>query len=259
MLDKLPGQYRSVALRQKENRQPAGLSPHDKIRAAGQGGVGIAMLRRFLQGNSLTLPVRWQRWLDFYIFLHVFGYFVWQSWKVLAEGRLDFIEGLFIVHNVILCLCFALRSPARAIGATVSHQAVALCAFYSGMLFIGQETTTAPLLLRLSWWGVLIGMVIGIFSLLQLGKSFGVLIAVRELRSTGLYGWIRHPMYLSDIVMRLGYFISHPSLLVGILFVASSACYVVRAVLEERFWMEQEPAYADYIKRVRYRFIPGVF
>jgi protein-S-isoprenylcysteine O-methyltransferase Ste14 len=217
------------------------------------------MLRRFLQGNSLILPVRWQRWLDVYIFLNVFGYFTWQTWKVLAEGRLNFIEGLFIVHNVIICLCFALRSPARAIGATVSHQAIAICAFYSGMLFVGAEVTTGPLLLELSWWGILIGTIIGIFSLLQLGKSFGVLIAVRTLRTTGLYGWVRHPMYLSDIIMRLGYFLSHPTLLVGILFVASSVCYVVRAMLEERFWMEQEPAYADYMQRVRYRFIPGVF
>jgi protein-S-isoprenylcysteine O-methyltransferase Ste14 len=217
------------------------------------------MLRRFLQGSSLVLPVRWQRWLDIYIFLNVFGYFAWQGWKVLAEGRLGFIEGLFIVHNVIICLCFALRTPARAIGATFSHQAVAICAFYSGMLFVGQEITTDPILLQLSWWGILTGTLIGILSLLQLGRSFGVLIAVRELRTTGLYGWIRHPMYLSDIVMRLGYFLSHPTLFVGILFVASSACYVVRAMLEERFWMEQEPAYADYVQRVRYRFIPRIF
>lgn len=217
------------------------------------------MLRHFIKGGSLVLPVRWQRWLDIYIFLNVAGYFAWQTWKVLTENRLDFIEGLFIVHNVIICLCFALRAPARAIRATLSHQAVALCAFYSGMLFMGEAATTNPLLLRLSWWGILIGMVIGLISLVQLGRSFGVLIAVRELRTTGLYAWIRHPMYLSDIVMRLGYLLKHPSLFVTVLFVASSACYVVRAVLEERFWSEQDPAYAEYMGRVRYRFIPGIF
>jgi protein-S-isoprenylcysteine O-methyltransferase Ste14 len=213
----------------------------------------------FIQGNSLVLPARWQRWLDVYIFLHVAGYFAWQTWKVLAENRLDFIEGLFIMHNVVLCLCFGLRAPARAIRATLSHQFVALCAFYSGMLFMGEAATADPLLLRLSWWGVLIATVLGMFSLVQLGRSFGVLIAVRELRTTGLYAWIRHPMYLSDIVMRLGYLLSHPSLIVSVLFVASSACYVARAVLEERFWSEQDPAYAAYMGRVRFRFIPGIF
>jgi len=206
-----------------------------------------------------TIPFRWQRWLDIYIFLNVSGYFGWQTWRIIAEGRLDFIEGMFILHNIIVCLCFLLRTSARAIQTTVSHQAVAICAFYSGAFFIGPPATESPMLLELSWWGILIGTVIGIFSLLQLGRSFGVLIAVRTLRTTGLYGWVRHPMYLSDIIMRLGYFLSHPTLFVGILFVASSVCYVVRAMLEERFWMEQDFAYTDYMQRVRYRFIPGVF
>ena len=205
-----------------------------------------------------TVPFRWQRWLDIYIFLNVAGYFGWQAWQVVAENRLDFIEGVFILHNVILCLCFLLRAPARAIQTAVSHQAVAVCAFYSGVFFLGPASTESTLLLRLSWWTIFLGMVIGLCSLLQLGKSFGVLIAVREVRTAGLYGWIRHPMYLSDIVMRLGYLFGHPSWPTAGLFVASSACYVVRAVLEERFLAEQDEAYAAYVNRVRYRFIPGV-
>ncbi|MCL2591449.1 MAG: isoprenylcysteine carboxylmethyltransferase family protein [Betaproteobacteria bacterium] len=205
-----------------------------------------------------TLPFRWQRWLDIYIFLNVAGYFGWQTWKVIAEGRLDFIEGVFILHNIVICLCFLLRTPARAIQTAMSHQAVAVCAFYSGVFFMGPPITEPALLLEFSWWTILLGTGIGILSLVQLGKSFGVLIAIREVRTTGLYGWVRHPMYLSDIVMRLGYLLSHPAWPTVALFVASSACYVVRAMLEERFLASQDEAYAAYMKRVRYRFIPGV-
>ncbi|MDR2208958.1 MAG: isoprenylcysteine carboxylmethyltransferase family protein [Azoarcus sp.] len=206
-----------------------------------------------------TIPFHRQRWLDIYIFLNVAGYVGWQTWQIVAEDRLDFIEGVFILHNIIVCLCFLLRTPARAIQTTVSHQAIAICAFYSGVFFIGPPATESPMLLEISWWMLLIGMIIGIFSLLQLGKSFGVLIAIREVRTTGLYGLVRHPMYLSDIVMRLGYLLSHPVWPTIALFVASSACYVVRARLEERFLAEQDEAYVQYMKRVRYRFIPGVF
>ena len=205
-----------------------------------------------------TIPYRWQRWLDIYLFLNVAGYFAWQTWKVLAENRLDFIEAVFIAHNVIFCLCFLLRSPAKAIQTAVSHQAVAVCAFYSGVFFMGPAATDSPLLLNLSWWIILFGTIIGILSLVQLGKSFGVLIAVREVRTTGLYAFIRHPMYLSDIVMRLGYVLSHPSWFAVALFLASSACYVVRARLEERFLASQDEAYVHYMARVRHRFIPGV-
>jgi len=205
-----------------------------------------------------TIPFRWQRWLDIYIFLNVAGYFGWQTWQVIAESRLNFIESVFILHNIIICLCFLLRAPARAIQTTVSHQAVAVCAFWSGVFFMGPPLTESALLLELSWWTILLGMVIGILSLVQLGKSFGVLIAIREVRTTGLYGWIRHPMYLSDIVMRLGYLLSHPAWPTVALFIVSSACYIVRAMLEERFLAEQDEAYAAYMQRVRYRFIPGV-
>lgn len=205
-----------------------------------------------------TIPYRWQRWLDIYLFLNVAGYFAWQTWKVVAENRLDFIEGVFIAHNIIICLCFLLRSPARAIQTAVGHQAVAVCAFYSGVFFMGPAATDSLLLLDLSWWIILLGTIVGILSLVQLGKSFGVLIAVREVRTTGLYAFVRHPMYLSDIVMRLGYVCSHPSWFTGALFLASSACYVIRAMLEERFLAEQDQAYAAYMERVRYRFIPGV-
>ena len=205
-----------------------------------------------------TIPFRWQRWLDIYLFLNVAGYFGWQTWKVITENRLDFIEGVFIAHNIIICLCFLLRSPARAIQTSLSHQAVAVCAFYSGVLFMGPVSTTSLFLLELSWWIILFGTIIGILSLVQLGKSFGVLIALREVRSTGLYSVVRHPMYLSDIVMRLGYVCSHPSWGNAALLLVSSACYGIRAILEERFLAEQDPAYAAYMARVRYRFIPGV-
>ena len=41
-------------------------------------------------------------------------------------------------------------------------------------------------------------------------------------------------------------------------FVGSSAAYVYRALLEEKFLAKFEE-YRAYVARVRYRFIPGVF
>ncbi|MDR3213469.1 MAG: hypothetical protein LBT71_06075 [Azoarcus sp.] len=206
-----------------------------------------------------TIPDRWQRWLDIYIFLNVAGYLGWQAWQVFAEHCPDLIEGVFVVHNVIFCLCFLLRTPARAIQTKIVHQAIAIGAFYSGVLFMGPQTTQSPVLLQCSWWMLLAGALLGIVSLIQLGRSFGVLIAVREVRSTGLYGWIRHPMYLSDIVIRLGYCLSHPSWPVAVLFAVSTACYIARALLEEAFLASADARYADYMRRTRHRFIPGIF
>jgi protein-S-isoprenylcysteine O-methyltransferase Ste14 len=205
-----------------------------------------------------TIPFRWQRWLDIYIFLNVAGYFGWQAWQHFAENGPNIIEWIFIIHTAIFCLCFLLRTPAREIQTAPAHQAIALCAFYSGVFFIGPALTESPWLLGLSWWTILAGTLLGIISLVQLGKSFGVLIAMREVRTGGLYSVIRHPMYLSDIVMRLGYLFSHPSWSVTALFLASTACYAARAVLEERFLARCSPDYVEYMRRTPYRFIPGI-
>jgi protein-S-isoprenylcysteine O-methyltransferase Ste14 len=100
--------------------------------------------------------------------------------------------------------------------------------------------------------------VLGVVTLLNLGRSFGILIAFREVKSRGLYGIIRHPMYATDILLRMGFLINHFNLFILIVFIASTVCYVYRAILEERFLIYQ-PEYREYMHRVKYRFIPFVF
>ena len=95
-------------------------------------------------------------------------------------------------------------------------------------------------------------------ALLNLGRSFGILIAYREVKSRGLYGIIRHPMYATDILLRIGFTINHCTPFTVIAFIASTGCYVYRAILEERFLIQQ-PEYREYMHRVKYRFIPFVF
>jgi protein-S-isoprenylcysteine O-methyltransferase Ste14 len=64
-------------------------------------------------------------------------------------------------------------------------------------------------------------------------------------------------MYATDMLLRVGFLISHFNLFTVIVFIVSTGCYVYRAILEERFLMRQLE-YRDYMKRVRYRFIPFV-
>jgi protein-S-isoprenylcysteine O-methyltransferase Ste14 len=106
---------------------------------------------------------------------------------------------------------------------------------------------------------LLIANLLGLVTLFNLGTSFGILIACRQVKTGGLYRYLRHPMYATDILLRIGYLIGHRTLLTVSLFVLSTACYVWRAILEERFLAAQGPAYRAYLARVRYRFIPGVF
>jgi protein-S-isoprenylcysteine O-methyltransferase Ste14 len=76
---------------------------------------------------------------------------------------------------------------------------------------------------------------------------------------TGPYSIVRHPMYASAVL----YLVGMPLLLgswYGLLIVPLMVLAIApRAVLEERLLKQELPGYADYMKRVRYRLVPGVW
>lgn len=77
--------------------------------------------------------------------------------------------------------------------------------------------------------------------------------------TTGSYAWVRHPMYLAQIVM----FLSTPPALGSLWALASAipliAAMVLRIVTEERVLLRELKGYGDYTRITRYRIIPGVW
>lgn len=196
--------------------------------------------------------------VNIYIFLNIAGFMVWNYWKNWDSEHFDFIEIAYLLHNILMIVLFLVRRNYKSIDNNLLHQAVATFAFFSGLAFIGQQETDNSNLLMISQWFIGASWVIGIVTLLNLGRSFGVLIAHRQIKTSGLYSIVRHPMYLTDIMFRFGFIISHFNALTIILFVISVAAYVFRAVLEERF-LSQTPEYRFYMTKVRFRFIPYIF
>ena len=76
---------------------------------------------------------------------------------------------------------------------------------------------------------------------------------------TGPYALVRHPMYAAGLLHLVGI----PLLLgswCGLLIVPVMVLAMIpRAVLEERLLARDLPGYANYMTRVRYRLIPGVW
>ena len=77
--------------------------------------------------------------------------------------------------------------------------------------------------------------------------------------TTGPYALVRHPMYAGALLFMIG-----QPLLLGSWWALAAAPVLVllmaiRAVGEERELARALPGYADYMKRVRFRLIPGVW
>jgi protein-S-isoprenylcysteine O-methyltransferase Ste14 len=76
---------------------------------------------------------------------------------------------------------------------------------------------------------------------------------------TGPYAFVRHPMYTGSVIVHIGTALLLGSV-IGLAFViVLTAMLGVRAVFEEHLLRDGLPGYDDYIARVRWRLIPGVW
>ena len=101
------------------------------------------------------------------------------------------------------------------------------------------------------------GLLLIIVGKMTLGRSFGLMPAHRGLVCTGVYGFVRHPIYAGYLVTHVGFLLAHPNPLNLGLLVASDTALLVRAMLEERT-LARDPEYVDYMQRVRWRVLPGI-
>lgn len=107
---------------------------------------------------------------------------------------------------------------------------------------------------------VLSGLVIAMLGIVSLGNSLTatpVPKANAELRTTGLYALVRHPIYLGLILICLGLTIFSSSVWGIVILVALNVLLSYKARFEETLLLEKFTGYADYAARVG-RIIPGI-
>ena len=102
------------------------------------------------------------------------------------------------------------------------------------------------------------GLIFVVAGKLSLGRSFGLMPANRGIVSTGLYGFVRHPIYVGYLITHVAFVTANPlATNLGVLLIADAAL-LMRAVCEEQT-LAQDAAYRTYMERVRWRVVPGVF
>jgi len=105
------------------------------------------------------------------------------------------------------------------------------------------------------------GLAVGIWALQhnRLG-NFNIQPILREncqLVTTGIYRYIRHPMYLSVIIMMFSIVLSTPTVVEVLLFATLIMVLTLKATKEESLWCGHNRDYVEYRKRSKL-FIPFI-
>lgn len=102
------------------------------------------------------------------------------------------------------------------------------------------------------------GFILQIAALLALNRSIGILPAYREIKTAGMYKWVRHPLYTAYIVTYLGYLINNQSLSNLAIAIVGTAFLVMRIHYEEELLLKYAE-YTRYANRIRWRLIPSLW
>lgn len=111
---------------------------------------------------------------------------------------------------------------------------------------------------RSAFWMLVFFNLIADTALIALGKSFSLLPARRQIRTGWMYRIVRHPAYSAYMIIDVVYVTQLPTVRNIVVVLFGVALFVCRAKLEEAL-LSNDPAYREYMQRVRWRFVPWVY
>lgn len=194
--------------------------------------------------------------------LLVFGYLAYKqtlSVAVIMARRADVPMWQLTVISMIVSTIFLFlilyftmtRLPLKNAASGVEPRITAISGTFAMMLLVVLPAGMISAELRLvSTVLIIVGTILSVYCIRQLGRSFSIMASARELVTAGPYKIIRHPLYGAELITILGVVIGHWSPAAASLGLVWVALQIRRAQNEERVLRESFPEYGDYARRV---------
>lgn len=190
------------------------------------------------------------------ILIIVFSLFVYaHTHRVVVDHQFSSVP--FAIEHLLLIGIYLTRRPSRA---TSTRWQDWLAAGVGGWITLGMQPQggAAP---AFEYSGIAIqavGLTMATMCIGFLGRSFGIVAANRGLKTSGPYGFVRHPIYAAHFVTQIGFLVANFHWINVAIIIVAVFAQVMRMNAEERV-LESSSEYGDYKGRVRFRLIPGVY
>lgn len=203
------------------------------------------------------------------LFLPAWTFHYWQAWVFIA---------VFIVTTIGPSIYLAVKDPAALqrrmhAGPTAETRPAQRIAISATILAVVALLVVSALDHRFGWSSVPLAMITLGNVLVAVGLLVAQLVVIQnsyasanitveadqELASTGLYGLVRHPMYVGALVMMIGTPLALDSYWGLAVLIPGLLALAARILDEEKMLSAELAGYDEYTQTVRYRLLPGVW
>jgi protein-S-isoprenylcysteine O-methyltransferase Ste14 len=158
-----------------------------------------------------------------------------------------FNESLYVLFYII-------RKRAVASSTSALDWGTAFSATFIGTLL----RPATPLYLGIGTILIALGTILNIISVSYLNRSLGTVPAERIIKTRGIYRFIRHPMYSSDMLSLFGYLLANLSLANICIVLCNTILQIIRLNREELF-LSKNDTYKEYSSRTKWRLVPFIY
>ncbi len=179
--------------------------------------------------------------------------FVFINFKAFyTTGDISYI--LVSINESVYVVLFLVRERAIAVSTSGFDWAIAFSATFLGTLL----RPALPLNILLGSILISIGIMVNIVSVLFLNRSISIVPARRSIKTGGLYRFVRHPMYSSEILSLFGYLLVNVSLMNTYIVIGTMVLMLARINREELF-LSKNKLYREYLARTPWKLVPFVY
>ncbi|MEO8814894.1 MAG: isoprenylcysteine carboxylmethyltransferase family protein [Mycobacterium sp.] len=193
----------------------------------------------------------------------------WQAWVFLAVFALStWIPSVYLMRTNPAALDRRMRAGPLAETRTLQRIVITVMFISFAAMFMvsaldhrfGWSPVPAPVCLV---GDVLVAIGLGIAMLVVFQNGYAAanvtVEAGQTLVLTGLYGLVRHPMYVGNVILMLGVPLALGSYWGLVFFIPGLIVLVLRIGDEEQLLTTELAGYRDYTQRVRYRLLPYIW